>query len=144
MIIARYRINRFFYLLTGRGWSCIRVLISPLSFLVRPWFGHQQIHYEADVGIGMNILHPGLGLQISKRAIVGKNLLMAGGNAIGLRAQGSDARPVVGDNVEMGLGAIILGPVRIGNNVVIGAGAVVVDDVEDGKTVAGVPAREIS
>ena len=50
---------------------------------------------------------------------------------------------MIGDNVKVGIGAIIVGPIRIGNNVTIGAGAVVVKDVADGETVAGNPARAL-
>jgi maltose O-acetyltransferase len=48
---------------------------------------------------------------------------------------------VIGENVWIGGGAIILPGVTIGNDVVIGAGAVVTRDVASGKTVVGNPAR---
>lgn len=51
--------------------------------------------------------------------------------------------PVIGDNVTIGAGAIILGGVRIGNNVNIGAGAIVVDDVPDNTTVVCEKARVV-
>lgn len=50
----------------------------------------------------------------------------------------------VGNNVFIGLGAIILPGVQIGNNVVIGAGSVVTANVPDNSVVAGVPARRLS
>ena len=49
----------------------------------------------------------------------------------------------VGENTFVGLGARILQGVKIGRRVTVGAGAVVVNNVEDGKTVAGIPAKEI-
>lgn len=49
--------------------------------------------------------------------------------------------PRIGDNVYIGCGAKVLGPIKIGNNVKIGAGAVVIKDVPDNATVVGVPAR---
>lgn len=52
-----------------------------------------------------------------------------------------DKRPVIGKNVRVATGAIVIGDVRIGDNVVIGAGAVVVKDVPDNCVVVGNPAR---
>lgn len=52
--------------------------------------------------------------------------------------------PIVGNNVRIGVGAIIIGDVTIGDNVNIGAGAVVVKDVPSNTTVVGQPARYIN
>jgi serine O-acetyltransferase len=51
------------------------------------------------------------------------------------------SRPSIGDNVILGAGAKILGPVMVGSNARVGANAVVVDDVPAGATVVGIPAR---
>lgn len=51
--------------------------------------------------------------------------------------------PIVGDNVEIGAGANIIGPVHIGNNSVIGAGAVVITDIPENSLAVGVPAKVI-
>lgn len=51
--------------------------------------------------------------------------------------------PTIGDNVEVGVGACILGNITIGNNVTIGANAVVIKDIPDNCVVAGVPAKII-
>ena len=50
---------------------------------------------------------------------------------------------MIGDNVYIGVGAKVLGNIRIGNNVKIGANAVVIKDVPDNATVVGVPARVV-
>lgn len=50
---------------------------------------------------------------------------------------------IIGDNVNIGMNAMILPGVRIGNNSIIGAGAIVTKDVEDNTIVAGVPAKRI-
>ena len=52
-------------------------------------------------------------------------------------------RPIIGDNVYIGAGAIIIGNIKVGNNVVIGAGAVVVTDVPDRAIIIGNPGRII-
>ena len=51
--------------------------------------------------------------------------------------------PTIGNNVMIGAGAKILGPINIGDNVKIGAGAVVLHDVQSNKTAVGIPAKEI-
>jgi serine O-acetyltransferase len=51
--------------------------------------------------------------------------------------------PTLGNNVTVGAGALILGPITVGDNAVVGAGAVVLKDVANGRTVVGVPAREL-
>lgn len=51
--------------------------------------------------------------------------------------------PVVGNNVYIGTGAKILGPIKTGNNVIVGANAVVINDVPDNVMVAGIPSKII-
>ena len=52
-----------------------------------------------------------------------------------------DGAPTLGDNVMVGVGATMLGPIKIGNNASIGAHAVVINDVPDNAVVAGIPAE---
>jgi serine O-acetyltransferase len=59
---------------------------------------------------------------------------------VGLRHIEDKRAPVIGDNVDIGSGAKLLGPIRIGNNVLIGANAVVMLDVPDNSIAVGVPA----
>lgn len=49
--------------------------------------------------------------------------------------------PVIGNNVVIGAGSVVLGGIKVGNNVVIGANSVVIDNVPDNAVVAGVPAK---
>jgi serine O-acetyltransferase len=57
-----------------------------------------------------------------------------------LRRVDEPAAPVIGNNVDIGAGAKVLGPIKVGDNVVIGANAVVIRDVPDDCIAAGVPA----
>jgi len=62
---------------------------------------------------------------------------LGSGSAVGFSLHG----PTLGDNVYIGTGAKVLGPITIGNNVKIGANAVVISDIPDNHTAIGVPAR---
>ena len=90
IVVLNYRINRFLYLLLGEAWSAIRTILAPLLFLLRPWGGGCDIHYKADIGPGFHILHPGFGVVISAKTRAGKNLLLVGGNCIGVTKSSED------------------------------------------------------
>lgn len=99
---------------------------------------------KANIGPGMLIYH-GTGIILGSGVKVGKNLTLLHdttiGNRIGSGSKGSLGFPELGDNVFIGCGAKIIGPIKIGNNVKIGANAVVISDVPDNATVVGVPAK---
>ena len=80
---------------------------------------------------GISISH-GHSLEINAKQI-GKNLHVFQNVTIGSR--NTPATPIIGDNVTIGAGAVVLGDIKIGNNVKIGANAVVVDDIPDNCTV---------
>lgn len=142
--VASYRISRALYLLLGKGWQVLRVIFSPVIFLLKPWIGTTEIHFKAKIGKGLIVLHPTLGIVISGHATIGENLTLTGGNCIGGRKILKPNDLLIGNNVSLGANAVILGPVHIGNNVKIGAGAVVVTDAPDGAVMVGIPAVNIA
>jgi serine O-acetyltransferase len=85
----------------------------------------------------------GLGIVIHRGVRMGRRVLVSHGVTLGGR-DGHDGLPVVEDDVKIGAGAKVLGPVRLGRGARVGANAVVLRDVPAGATVAGVPAREIA
>ncbi len=93
----------------------------------------------ADIGPGLRIWHFG-NIFVHANSVIGANCTMRQGLTIGNR-HGDGPVPRIGDNVEFGAYAQILGGVTIGNNCKIGAMSVVLIDVPDGATVAGIPAR---
>jgi serine O-acetyltransferase len=105
--------------------------------------GRGDIHYRAEIGPGLLVLHPELGVVVSGHAVVGANLVLTGGTCLGERAGADDQSYVIGDNVTLGANAVVIGPVRIGDRVTIGAGAVVVDEAPDGAVLVGVPAKPV-
>lgn len=90
---------------------------------------------------GLKIWHYG-SIIVNPKARIGKNCNIHGNCCIGNAHADSQASPVIGDNVDIGQGAQILGGIHIADNVKIGAGAVVVKDVlTPGVTVIGVPGK---
>jgi serine O-acetyltransferase len=98
-----------------------------------------QLPCEVDVGRNFIIDHFG-GIIISGYAKFGDNCRVRNGVVIGIRRVGEKTAPIIGDNVDIGAGAKLLGPIRIGDNVLIGANAVVLCDVPDNSIAVGVPA----
>jgi serine acetyltransferase len=130
--VASYRMNRAGYLALGPGWSAARVVLAPVLFGARPWTGQCEIHYRAEIGRGLRVLHPTLGVVVSADTIAGKNLVLVGGNCIGRRQTSTHAPIRIGDNVLLGANACVIGPLTIGEGVRIGAGAVVARDADPG------------
>ena len=99
------------------------------------------IELPCEVIIGRNFVidHFG-GIIISGYAKFGDNCRIRNGVVVGLRRIEEPCAPVIGNNVDIGAGAKILGAITIGNNVLIGANAVVITDVPDNSTAFGVPA----
>lgn len=93
------------------------------------------------IGPGLFISH-GQGTILSAESI-GANCQVHQGVTVGWDYRG-DRRPIIGDDVFIGAGAKILGPVTVGDKAMIGANAVVVCDVPAGATAVGIPARVIA
>jgi serine O-acetyltransferase len=138
-VMLVYRFGRWRY----------RVRPAPLrkifSFVYKVLFKFMQIatgiEFPCEVEIGRNFIidHFG-GIVISGYAKFGDNCRIRSGVVVGLRHVEDKRAPIIGDNVDIGSGAKLLGPIRVGNNVLIGANAVVMIDVPDNSIAVGVPA----
>jgi serine O-acetyltransferase len=95
---------------------------------------------EAPVGHGFVIDHFG-GIVINGNASFGEHCRIRTGVVVGIARVGDRIAPQIGNHVDIGAGAKILGPIKIGNNVAIGANAVVLSDVPDNCIAVGVPAQ---
>lgn len=90
-------------------------------------------------GYNLKIWHGNI--VVNGKAILGNNVVLHGNNCIGEK---DGVAPVIGDNVEIGYGSVILGNVKIANNVIIGANSLVNKNIdEEGVVVAGCPAKII-
>ncbi len=95
-------------------------------------------------GPGLSIGHPGP-ITVNKAAIVGENCRIHTCVFIATKAGFSSSAPKIGNNVYIGPGAKIFGPIEIADDIAIGANAVVNKSfLEPGITIAGVPAKKIS
>lgn len=136
-----YRIERSMYLLLGKKYQILRIVLSPFFYLIQA-YTNIDIHYKAEIGPGLLILHSSVGIVISGRSIIGKNLTLTGGNIIGISDRSGSF--IVGDNCSIGANGCIIGPLILGNNIKIGSCACVVKSFEqDGITLVGVPAKSI-
>jgi serine O-acetyltransferase len=102
-----------------------------------------EIHPGATVGKAFFIDH-GMGVVIGETAEIGDNVTIYHGVTLGGTTwQKGKRHPTIGNNVVIGTGAKILGPVRIGDNTRIGANSVVLNDIPSSSVVVGVPGKVV-
>lgn len=120
----------------------LRLLARWFSHLMRALTGI-EIHPGARIGPGFFIDH-GMGVVIGETAEVGRGVTMYHGVTLGGTSLHKGKRhPTIGENVVVGAGAKILGPITIGENSRIGANAVVVKSVPPNSVVVGVPGQVV-
>ena len=132
----------WFHRLSHRMWQepRLRLLARLLSQTVRAVTG-VEIHPGAQLGRRLFIDH-GMGVVIGETAVVGDDVLLFHGVTLGGRSMRRGKRhPTLGDNVTVGAGAKVLGPVQIGSGAQIGANAVVITDVPPDYVAVGIPAK---
>ena len=117
----------------------IPVIPRVLSVLNRLIFA-TQLPAGTRLGKGVRLNYSGLGTVIHARAVIGNNVEIGPGVVIGGRSKLHEV-PIIEDDVQIGVGAKVLGPIRVGRGAVIGANAVVLHDVPAGAVVVGIPAR---
>ena len=132
--VLAYRVSHWFY--KHKLFTIARVISQTARFLTGI-----EIHPGAKIGKGFFIDH-GMGVVIGETTEIGDNCLIYQGVTLGGTGKERGKRhPTLGNNVMVGAGARVLGPIRIGNNVKVAAGAVVLEPVPDNCTCVGVPAR---
>lgn len=130
-----HRIAHFFFT------HHVLFVAQMVSFFARASTGI-EIHPGAKIGKRFFIDH-GSGVVIGATAIIGDDVTIYHGVTLGGNGhyKGERRHPKVGDQVVIGAGAKVLGPITIGNKVKVGANAVVTKDVPDNKTAVGIPAK---
>ena len=101
-----------------------------------------EIHPGAKIGRRFFIDH-GAGVVIGETAEIGDEVTIYQGVVLGgVSLEKKKRHPTIGNDVVIGAGAIVLGPIKIGDGVKIGANSVVLKDVRPYTTVVGIPAKE--
>jgi serine O-acetyltransferase len=131
--------HRVAHALAGAG---VPVAPRALAYVSRSLTGI-EIHPAARIGDALFIDH-GMGVVIGETAEVGKNVTMYQGVTLGGTGFATGKRhPTIQDNVTIGSGAKLLGPITIGHGAKIGANAVVIHDVPPNSTVVGNPGHPV-
>ena len=100
------------------------------------------IELPCEVVVGRNfVIDHHSDIIVSGYARFGDDCRIRSGVVIGMSKMGMPCAPLIGNNVDIGAGAKVLGPITVGNNVVIGANAVVIRDIPSDCIAVGVPAR---
>ena len=122
--------------------SRVPLLPRAIAFAARTVTGI-EIHHAAEIGEGLFIDH-GSGVVIGETAEIGADVTMYQGVTLGGTGFATGKRhPTVQDNVTIGSGAKLLGPIEIGHGAKIGANSVVVRDVPPNSTVVGAPGHPV-
>lgn len=135
-----YRISRNVYLsdLKSNVYGGSMGVKDAYSLLARH-IGQIELFYSADIGEGLRINH-GVGTVVGARCKIGKNCIIHQNCTIGDRNGG---RPIIGNNVIIYAGAMLLGNITIGDNSIIGANSVVTKNCPPNSIMVGTPARNI-
>ncbi|RLA05179.1 MAG: serine O-acetyltransferase [Gammaproteobacteria bacterium] len=133
-------IYRFTHKLWVRGWFLTAKIISTIARFMTGI----EIHPGAKIGRRFFIDH-GHGVVIGETAVIGDDVTLYHGVTLGGTSwDGGKRHPTLEDNVVIGAGAKILGPITIAKNARVGSNAVVVRNVDEEVTVIGIPARIVS
>lgn len=138
-VMVVYRFGRWRYGVRSVPLRKAASLLYRMAFKFVQILTGIELPCEVELGRNFIIDHSG-GIVISGYAKFGDDCRIRTGVVVGLARVAEPGAPVIGNNVDIGVGAKVLGRIRVGNDVVIGANAVVTRDVPDGCIAVGVPA----
>lgn len=132
------QLHKVSFYLQKRKIPALPKLIEILIFFLY----NSRVPSSATIGKTSKFAYLGIGCVIHKDTIIGEDCLIGQGITIGGRGPRKGV-PQIGNNVYLGPGCRILGPINIGNNVVVGPNAVVVSDIPDNSIAVGIPAKVV-
>lgn len=135
------------------AWA-LNIKFSPLRWFTSKIYGLNsfivlitsgiELNREAKIGMDLHLIHSG-NIKVHPRTVIGDRCGIQQdvtlGTNMGKERKGA---PVIGNDVFIGAGAKILGPVSIGDGAIIGANSLVIKDVPPGATAIGVPAKNLN
>jgi serine O-acetyltransferase len=139
------------HIIANKLWNFKLYLLARIISQTSRFFTGIEIHPAAIIGKNLFIDH-GMGVVIGETAKIGNNVTLYHGVTLGGISPAENAEsqknvkrhPTIMNNVIIGSGAQILGPIKIGNYARIGANAVVLKDVPENATMVGNPAKNIN
>ena len=141
----------FFHRIANRLWKMKMYLLARIISQMSRFFTGIEIHPAANIGKNLFIDH-GMGVVIGETSEIGKNVTLyhavtLGGVSPSINSESQRSlkrHPTLQDDVVVGSGAQILGPITIAQNAKIGANAVVTKDVPKNAIMVGIPAKNIN
>jgi len=130
LLLSKYFRTLFYFRTAGFFSKVLRVFYPKHALFT--------IDIHTQIGGGLQLAHPYATILNAEK--IGKNVYV---NHLVTLGEKDGKRPIIGDHVQLHVGAIVIGGVTIGNNAIIGAGAVVVKDVPENAIAVGNPARII-
>lgn len=139
--VGLYRLERSLYLVFGTYYKYLRIPFLLIINMIQA-YSNIEINYQAKIKGGLVILHPSMGIVISGKANIGKNLTLTGGNVIGLKSKHHKGPFDIGSFCYVGANAVIIGPLTLGDGIRIGASSCVTSNcLIEGGVLVGVPAK---
>tara|TARA_B100000965_G_C19569844_1_gene748572 strand:+ start:394 stop:1122 length:729 start_codon:yes stop_codon:yes gene_type:complete len=129
------------YRVSNRLWHKDKKVIARFVSSVTRSITGIEIHPAARIGRRFFIDH-GMGVVIGETAIIGDDVTIYHGVTLGGTSLHREKRhPTIGNNVVIGAGAKVLGPIKVGDGAKIGSNSVITKDVENNDTIIGIPGR---
>ena len=133
----------FFHKISNFFWELNLKLIARIMSSFSRFFTGIEIHPAVKIGKNLFIDH-GMGIVIGETTVIGDNVSIYQGVTLGgTKWEKKKRHHTIFDNVIIGAGAKVLGPISVGKNSKIGANSVVTKNVPSNTVVIGIPARVV-
>jgi putative colanic acid biosynthesis acetyltransferase WcaB len=145
LVLLLFRYVKYLKIHPGVICKIISVPFSVLYTIIVHWIMGIEIPIEVIIGKNLQLFH-GVGLVLHPAVVIGEGCVLRHCTTLGSKVtagSGPQTAPVLGNYVDVGCNAVILGHISVGNNSIIGAGSVVVRDVPENAVVCGNPAKVI-
>lgn len=142
-ILAQCLINLYYFGNRNLNNKLRYIIYKVINFIFAKLLLNSEIPATAKIGKNLIIYHP-YGITINENVEIGENVILRKNVTIGNKGKNNKEAPIIGNNVEFGVGSVVIGPVLIETNSIVGANAVVTKSCSEGSIMVGVPAKNIS